>query len=235
MSAFEADRFNHSRTSPHGKSCQLSAKPRFLTANDSRVWLATNDQRLTTALKERLQQFSAATCEYTAADFHAMVQSRMIYHLHHRLHRSRFGIVSTVDEALDPGVHQRSGAHRTRFNCSKEIALSQPMVTESRPRFAQRDNLCVRCGIGTGDVAVPSPADNAIAAHDDGSDGDFSRFKRSLGSAESFLHPKFVCFGCRLLVVRRSHRDSTQQGNTWRAEFRSVIPEPEGAFRERGR
>jgi hypothetical protein len=80
MSAFEADRFNHSRTSPEEAiSCQR--KPGFLAAL-GRTILMVHDQRLTTAFKERLQQFGATACEDSAADFYFVVQLRVIQHLH---------------------------------------------------------------------------------------------------------------------------------------------------------
>src|ERR1700686_2590915 len=120
MSAFEADCFNRSRTSPEGRY-QPPAKteiPRVARNDKGFLELTANDQRLTTAFKESLQQ-------YAAADFYFVVQVRVIQHLHYRVYGARFGIVRAIDEALDPGVQQGTGAHGARFNCSKQVALRQ--------------------------------------------------------------------------------------------------------------
>ena len=153
-----------------------------------------NDQRrfLATVLKERLQQFCAAACKDATADFHAVVQLRMIYDLHHRVHRSGFRIVGAVDQALDARVHQCSGAHRARFNCSKQLALLQTMVTDGCTGLAQSDDFGMGRGIVVADVAIPSPADDSAAAGDYGSYRDFSGFQGALSAAQGFLHVEFV-------------------------------------------
>jgi hypothetical protein len=66
------------------------------------------------------------------------------------------------------------------------------MIAESCSGRAQRDDFGVRRGIGIGDVAIPSAANDAISAHDYRSDGNFSGFERALCGAERFLHPEFV-------------------------------------------
>ena len=93
-------------------------------------------KRLTTVFKERLQQLGGAAGKDAAANFYFVIQLRMIQQLHYRLHSARFGIVRAVHEAVDPGVHQGSGAHRARFNCSKQVALRETMVTEDCSRLA---------------------------------------------------------------------------------------------------
>jgi hypothetical protein len=68
-------------------SYQPSAKtkvPRF-ARNDMRISVTptTNDRRLTTAFKERLQQFGATTCQDSVADFYCVIQLRVTQHLHY--------------------------------------------------------------------------------------------------------------------------------------------------------
>src|ERR1700693_2391792 len=53
----------------------------------------TSGQRLSTFLKERLQQFCAAACEHSAANFYFVVQLRMIQQLHDGPHCARSWIV----------------------------------------------------------------------------------------------------------------------------------------------
>jgi hypothetical protein len=69
------------------------------------------------------------------------------------------------------------------------------MIAESCSGSAQRDDLGMRCGIGIGDVAIPSPANDAISADDYRTNGNFSSFERALCGPEGFLHPEFVGFG----------------------------------------
>ena len=64
----------------------------------------------------------------SASNLALMVHLRMIQHLHHGMHSPSFGVVCTVYQAPDAGMHYGAGAHRTRFNCNKQIAVSQPVV-----------------------------------------------------------------------------------------------------------
>src|SRR5579863_4594664 len=130
MSAFEADRFNRSRTSPEKAfSRQPSARakiPRFARNDSFESSLPTTSDRrtatvLTTAFKERLQQFRTAAGQDSLANFHAMVESRMIQHLHHRVHRACFRIVRAIDQTFDPRMYQGCGTHRAWFDCSKQV------------------------------------------------------------------------------------------------------------------
>jgi hypothetical protein len=92
-------------------------------------------------------------------------------------------------------MYQRSGAHGTRFNCSKQLAFRQTMVAERRSGLAQRDDLSVRRWIGLRDIAIPSSPNDAACAHHDRAYRYFPRFERALGRAKRFLHPEFVGFG----------------------------------------
>jgi hypothetical protein len=148
--------------------------------------------QLPAASKELLQEFCATACQYSAADFYFVVQLRVIQYLHYRLHGTRLGIVGAVDQALDPGVHQRTGAHRARFNCSKQVAVLQAMVTDGYTGFAEGYDFGMGCGIVVDDVAVPAAADDAAFADYDRSYWDFARFERALRAAQGFFHPQFV-------------------------------------------
>jgi len=68
-------------------------------------WPTANDQRLTTALKERLQQLRTLARQHTAADFHLMVQLRVVKHLQHRMDGARLGVVGAIYQAPQPRVY----------------------------------------------------------------------------------------------------------------------------------
>jgi hypothetical protein len=139
-----------------------------------------------------LQQFCAAASQNSAANLDPVVQLRMIQDLHHRMHRAGFRIVRTIHQTLNPGMHQRPSAHGARFNCSKEVAAFQAMVTNGSTGLPQRDDLGVRGWVHVRNVPVPSAANDAAIADDDRAHRYFSSFQRALGAAKRFFHPQLV-------------------------------------------
>jgi len=139
-----------------------------------------------------LQHFRAASSEHPATNFNSMIQLRMIQDLHHRADGPSFWIVRAIDQALDAGMHHRTGTHGARFNCNKQLTLAQTMVTNGFTRFTQRDDLGMRCRIRINNVTIPSASDDAPFAHNDCPYGHFSDFERALGTPKRLLHPEFV-------------------------------------------
>src|SRR5579872_3120356 len=107
----------------------------------------------------------------------------MIQYLHHRMHGSGFRVVGTIDQAFDAGMHHGAGAHGTRFNCSKQLTVSQTVVAQGCTGLAQGDDLGMSAGVGVCDVAVPSATNHLAVADDDGTYGNLSYFERALGAA----------------------------------------------------
>src|SRR5579872_3753705 len=108
------------------------------------------------------------------------------------MNRTSFGIVGAVNQALDTRVYECASAHRTRFNCSKELTVAQAMITDVFTGVAKRHHFSMGGWIGISEIGIPSVADDFILADNNCSDGDFSGFKRTLCAAESFFHPEFV-------------------------------------------
>src|ERR1700751_3070328 len=133
MSAFEADRFNRSRTSPKKQLSVVSS--RFKPRNDER------DARLTSTPEEFLQNFSGSSCQNASANCHPMVRARMIDHGEQRMNGSCFRIIRAVHQAANSRMNERSGAHCARLNCSKELTVDQAMVTEVFSGLAQCHDL----------------------------------------------------------------------------------------------
>jgi hypothetical protein len=119
----------------------------------------------------------------------------MVQHLHYGTNRSRFWIVGAINQAADARMQYRTRTHGARFNCNKQVAGRKAMVTQGDSSLAQGDDFGVGGGIFIEDVAIPSPAHDAVFMHHHSSDGHFACFQRSLGRAQSFLHPKFVVGG----------------------------------------
>src|SRR5579864_9356381 len=99
-------------------------------------------------------------------------------------------------------MHHGAGAHGTRFNCNKQLTVSQTVITNGCTGFAKSDHFGMGGGVGVGDVAVPSAATDLAIADHDGTDRDFVRFQSALGAAEGFFHPEFV--GAKTVVGRWS-------------------------------
>jgi hypothetical protein len=78
------------------------------------------------------------------------------------------------------------------------------MVAEVRTSFAKSDDFGVGRGIGVGEVAVPSAADDLAATHDHRAYRNLSRAERPSRSSESLFHPKLV--GCGSLSFVVCHR-----------------------------
>lgn len=132
-----------------------------------------------------------------------MVQFRMVQYLHYGMNRTSFWIVSAINQALDPRVYECASAHRTRFNCSKELAVAQAMITNVFTGIAKRYHFRVGGWIGISEVGIPSAANDFILTDDDCADGNFSGFERALRATKSFFHPKFVSWksvGCRGII-----------------------------------
>lgn len=101
-------------------------------------------------------------------------------------------VICAVDQAFEPGLDQRAGAHSAWLNCNKQFAVLQAMIAKIGTGFTQGDDLGVSAGVGISKVAVAAASDDLAAAHHDRSYRNFSRFQRSLGGTKSFLHEKFV-------------------------------------------
>jgi hypothetical protein len=139
-----------------------------------------------------LKQFRGAAGEHASANFYAMVQLRVIQHLHYGLNRSCFGIVGTINQAFDASVHHRAGTHGARFNRDKQIAVRQAMVVQRHTCVTQGHYLSMGGWIVVGDVVIPSAANDAALMHDYRADWNLTGFQRPLGGAQGLLHPEFV-------------------------------------------
>ena len=80
MSAFEADRFNHSRTSPRGKN-QLSVVSLRSSAKTPALVGTKTSGHLPAIAEEALQHLYATAGEDASFDLHAVVQLRVVEHL----------------------------------------------------------------------------------------------------------------------------------------------------------
>ena len=130
MSAFEADRFNHSRTSPETAICATML-----------------NSTLASAPEKRLQQIRALAGQDALMNLKLVVQPGVVQYLHYGVNCTGLGIISAVYEAPYTRVNHGSRAHRARFNCSKQVTSAQAMITKVCACLAQRDHLGVGGGV----------------------------------------------------------------------------------------
>lgn len=129
-----------------------------------------------------------------------MVQLRMIQYVQNGMDGACLEIVRTVNQPFDTGMQQRTGTHGAGFNRGKQVAFSQTVIAEDSSSLAQGEDFGVRGGVGGGDVTVPAATNDASVADHDSADRNLAGFQRALSRAESFLHPKFIGGGGRVVA-----------------------------------
>src|SRR5579863_10518339 len=109
------------------------------------------DERLTTSFslrpKERLQHLGAAPSQHASSNLHPMVGLRVIHDCEGRKDRARLFIIGPINQAFYACMNQRTRAHGAWFNCSKQLAVFQAMVADSRSCVTQSDDFSMCAGI----------------------------------------------------------------------------------------
>jgi hypothetical protein len=139
-----------------------------------------------------LYEFGRLSGQDAASYFHLMIQTRVVRHLKNRTHGTRLRVIGSVHQPTNARVNHRSRTHRARFNCSKHVAVAETVIPQVLSGLAQRHNFSMSGWIVIGEVAIPSSADYAPFADDNGSDGNFSELEGALCAAEGFVHPKLI-------------------------------------------
>jgi hypothetical protein len=91
-----------------------------------------------------------------------------------RLHRASLGVLCPVHQPVNPGMHKRARAHRTRFYGRVQRGPAKTVVACCLGGFPDRDDLCVSRRIAFADDRVPTPSDHDAVARYDCSDRDFA-------------------------------------------------------------
>lgn len=132
--------------------------------------------------------------EHAATHFNLVIERGVVQNVHCGMHGSGFEIVRPIDKRTDSGVDHGSGAHGARFYGHEEVAVFQAVIADCGSGFAQGDDFSMRGGIRVGEIAIKSAAYDLAFIHHNGPDRNLSDFKRSLGSPQGLLHPKFIGF-----------------------------------------
>src|SRR6202042_3460765 len=83
-------------------------------------------------------------------------------------------------------------AHGARFNCSKQLAAAEPVITDVLPGLAQCHDFSVRSGIVIVKITIPSTSNDTALAHDHCSDRPLPGLEGALGATEGLFHPELV-------------------------------------------
>ena len=165
---------------------------------DPRTHAALNvrrDRTLAAVAEERPEELAALLFEQAARQRHAMVQALVLQQVAERTREPRLGVARAEHHAVEPGEHDRAGAHRTRLQRDVHGASVQPPRIGDVARLAQRQHLGVRgrilhplAGVAGGDQHVPVPRDHR--AH-----GDVAGVQACLGFFQREAHHPLIEVG----------------------------------------
>lgn len=89
---------------------------------------------------------------------------------------SSFRISRAKYEAIQPGMNDRTHAHRARLQRHKKRTTGKPVISQSPACAAQGDNFCMCAGISLANIAVPSLCNDFIASNNDRPDRNLTFF-----------------------------------------------------------
>ena len=98
----------------HGSTLRRSRTKSVETETDYTEYLAPGAEKL-------LQDFRAPACENAAADLNFVIETGVVQHPHNGVDSTRFGVIRAENQPPNARVHERTGAHCARFNCSKQV------------------------------------------------------------------------------------------------------------------
>jgi hypothetical protein len=127
-------------------------------------------------------------------DFDLMVEARVRKDFETGADGAAFGVVGTVDEALDTGLDNGAGAHAAGLDGDVESGIGKAVVAEEAGGFAQDDDFGVGGGVVVADGAIAGVSEDFAVVDKDGADGDFARGRSGAGFGEGFVHVLDVGF-----------------------------------------
>ena len=97
-----------------------------------------------------------------------MIERGHLCQVHNAARGTRFWIVRSEDEQLDPSVEHRPHAHGTRFESGVKNGARQPVIAQSKCTLSQDKNLRVGRRVALADGSVVRPCNQiAVTAHKD--------------------------------------------------------------------
>jgi hypothetical protein len=155
--------------------------------------------------KEGLQNFSTLLLKHTSSHLDPMIQKISVADAKPRLDCSRSFVRRTVNQSLDPGLNQRTCAHRARFDCRIDGSVSEPVIGQLARCFSERDDFRVGGGISVGASAISCNCQQNAATDNACTDRDLATCPGIFCRCQSPPHPISVNFSARVYVANGSH------------------------------
>ena len=140
-------------------------------------------------------------------DLAAVVELRMLEQVEQAAARAVLRRGAAEDDACEPHMHHRAGAHRARLLRHVKLAPVQPPVAEHALGLCDREHLRVRgCVLERLDL-VEGARDDPPLMHDDASDRYLVRIECATRLPEGFAHEKLIAVEVNDFVHRSKMPD----------------------------
>jgi len=125
-----------------------------------------------------------------------VIEAVILDYIPQRAAGTRFGIVGTKNDPIDPRQNQSAGTHGTRFEGDVQIRSCQTLRSRKGGGLADGLHLGVGGWILPPFYSVSGRADHDSVHDDDSADGNFVPTPGLLSQLEGFAHAKFVKLPC---------------------------------------
>lgn len=146
--------------------------------------------------------------EDAASNGRAMIHGGIIENREAGANRAAFGIVCTIDEAIDASLQHGSGAHRAGLDGDVDGHPCEAVIAQSRRGRPQGHYLGVRGGIAAADGAVAGARDDLSSLGDHATNRHFSAPRSEAGLGQRQSHAFFVKSSLSGRVAGMVHRAS---------------------------
>ena len=139
-----------------------------------------------------LKLFPTLILKHPAGHFQSVIKPIVLYDIVKRLDGAGFGVIGTVNKAVQPSQYHRSGTHRARFQCHVNGTTVQPPVTDVLCRLRQGDDFRVSGWVVQLFPLVVRFGDDAIFLNNDAADRHITVFLGNVGLINRHLHILFI-------------------------------------------
>ncbi len=150
-------------------------------------------KKLPSVPKKVLHQLARFIGENAGCDFDAVIQSFVIAKPKERFDGAKAFIRGAVNEPLDAGVDQSTGAHNAGFDGCIQGRAGQSIIADLCRRLPQNQDFSMSCRIAIGDGPVKSRGEQiSLFVDQTSSNRHFAKLPRGEGRVKRNLHPFFV-------------------------------------------
>jgi len=155
-------------------------------------WLAGIARDLPLASKERLDRSSAFNGQNAPGDLDPMIQLAVVQYPQCCSASACLGVRRAVNCAPQSCLHNRSGAHGTRFNCNIQVATLHPVVAQFSRGASQGQNFRMRGWIMQPNGPVVGARQHLSFPHHDCAHRNFTFAGSALCFTQRHAHESFI-------------------------------------------